>query len=76
MYDGLWFGENNDSLCYCHSTVAIDTSLFKYYLKTKVLKVVPFNKEFTKLFKISICGVDKIIGSNTKFVLFNVVYLA
>ena len=22
-----WFGENNDSLCYCHSTVAIDTSI-------------------------------------------------
>ena len=23
-----WFGENNDSLCHCHSTVAIDTSVF------------------------------------------------
>ena len=22
-----WFGENSDSLCYCHSTVAIDTSI-------------------------------------------------
>ena len=29
MMGSDWFGENSDSLCYCHSTVAIDTSFEK-----------------------------------------------
>ena len=36
-----WFGENSDSLCHCHTTVAIDTSLlYNYNYANKILLVV------------------------------------